>query len=107
MLVSAESFVALQGCHFQNLDLTSELVDVSFGGAVNMQACTFTNCAIPRNHIVSTSFNDYTPCSAWSPGMAGFLYFPQDDEEYDFEWELIDPDNAVTGASYSMHGVHA
>ena len=49
----------IQNSVFRNMHLCSEIVDVSFGGAVRFENVSLANVTLEHNAIVSTSGNDY------------------------------------------------
>ena len=70
----------IQNSVFRNMHLFSEIVDVSFGGAVRFENVSLANVTLEHNAVVSTSGNDYNtnaPCS--------LVYDAYDDFGYDVQ----------------------
>ena len=98
--MSAEAFAAFSNATFHDIDLQSELVDVSYGGAVSMHTVKFTDVNL-RNvtgPIVSTSGNDQAPCpgvpsptssALVAPETPEELYLEYDDDVYDLQTEAV------------------
>jgi hypothetical protein len=74
--------VLIRRSSFRDLRLSEEIFDVSFGSAVRLENCTFTNITVPNNDYVSTSFNDWEYFSAWSVDVE---YYPEDDADPSFD----------------------
>lgn len=94
ILVSAEGFAYLNNATFHDMDLTSELIDVSYGGSVKMSNVQLDDVTLRNGTgpIVSTSANDKSLCpgtlspsssSLIAPEGSEELYLQYDDEEYD------------------------
>jgi hypothetical protein len=76
MLLLGASRVNMHRCSFRDFDLAQEIFDVSFGSAVRLENCTFTNITVPNNDYVSTSGNDGTGFTGESFEIT---YYPEDD----------------------------
>lgn len=83
LLVASDSYAALHSCAFRDLDLTVEVFDLSFGGRLQLEDCTFENVRLRRQppKLVSTSRNDEAACDA--PYDDSFKYHADDDDAYD------------------------
>ena len=74
----------IRNTHFRNLELWSEVVDVSHGGTVMFGNVSFANVTLQQGQIVSTSLNDYEPIEAtYYCDSRG--YYADDDMNYDVE----------------------
>lgn len=96
LLISSESFAAFRNCGFERFDLTREVFDVSFGGMLKLQACTFKDIVLrsATRKLVSTTANNYIPCAGdpvdqnfdlSSTPQAIFFNYPSDDDAYDIQ----------------------
>ena len=74
-----------------------EVLDVSYGGHVRLEDCTFDSVVLRRNppKFVSTSLNDELVCT--TPFEDSFKYNADDDDAYDIHPQLLDPDNPSAG----------
>lgn len=97
LLVSSDSYAAVRNCTFRDMDLSVELFDVSFGGGVHLEDCTFQNIQLRRTppKYVSTSLNDEFRCD--DPYDDFFKYQADDDDYYDITPQLVNPDDASAG----------
>jgi hypothetical protein len=77
---SARAFI--HSSMFRDLELDQEIFDVSFGSAVRLENCTFTNVTVPDNDYVSTSLNDG---ELFSMGSLLVTYYPEDDAGPSFD----------------------
>ena len=110
MLVSGEGFASFNNTTFHDIDLKSELIDVSYGGAVKMENVRLTDVNL-RNvtgPIISTSGNDNAMCpGALSPSSSALvapesteeLYLEYDDDMYDLQAEAVATSEAGEGRS--------
>jgi hypothetical protein len=62
ILVAGERFCSLHNSPMLHMNLTYEVVDVSFGGAIKMSNCSFNQVLLKQQNIVSTSYNDNSLC---------------------------------------------
>jgi hypothetical protein len=76
MLLLQGARVYFRRCSFRDFDLAQEIFDVSFGSAVRLENCTFTNITVPNNDYVSTSGNDGEVIIGESFEI---MYYPEDD----------------------------
>lgn len=83
LLITQDSYATLRNCIFRDLDLTVEVFDLSFGGRLWLEECTFQNVLLRRQppKLVATSLNDEIPCAV--PNEDTFKYHSDDDYEYD------------------------
>jgi hypothetical protein len=95
LLISLESFGTFRNCTFEDLQLTVEVIDISFGGLLRLEDCTFHNISLRNKKLVSTTENDLVRCGR--PFDEDFLYLPDDDAAYDVEMEPIDVANPSAG----------
>jgi hypothetical protein len=72
----------IHGSSFRDLQLDLEMFDVSFGSAVRLQNCTFTNVTVPDNEYVSTSLNDW---EYFKLRTLEVTYYPEDDAGPSFD----------------------
>ena len=65
LLISTDSYATLSGCAFRDFDISVEVIDVSYGGRLRLEDCTFENVVLRRNppKFVSTSLNDELTCT--------------------------------------------
>ena len=70
----------IQNSVFRNMHLFSEIVDVSFGGAVRFENVSLANVTLEHNAVVSTSGNDYN-----TNPPSRFVYDAYDDFGYDVQ----------------------
>lgn len=94
-LIAQETFATFRNCKFEDFDLTVEVFDVSFGGLLHLEQCTFQRILLRQSKLVSTSLNDEVKCL--EPFQDDFLYMSTDDEAYDIPLEQIDPSNPDAG----------
>lgn len=86
LLITSESFATFHNCTFEDFELSVEVFDISFGGLLRVEDCTFRDVVLRRRKLVSTTANDDVPCSQWGgpPAFSGvYRYLPGDDERYD------------------------
>ena len=97
LLISTDSYAALHACAFKDLGLSVEIFDVSFGGRLHLENCTFENLQMTRSPVkyVSTSLNDDVPCQ--EPFEDSFKYNVDDDDMYDIRPQPLDFDNPSAG----------
>lgn len=97
LLIASDSHAAFHSCTFNDLDLSVEIFDVSYGGAVHFQDCEFHNLELRRipPKFVSTTLNDDLACGI--PNTDLFRYHPEDDDYYDVDPEYIDPNDPSKG----------
>lgn len=90
LLISTDSYAALHTCSFRHLRLAVEVFDVSFGGRLHIENCTFQDVDMTRSppKYVSTSLNDDVPCQA--PFDDAFKYNDDDDDSYDIRPQPLD-----------------
>ena len=69
---------------FRNMDLTSEIADVSNDGLVRFANTALSNVTLHAGAIVSTTINDYNEV----PNFFVF-YYAEDDAAYDVDWEPV------------------
>eukprot|EP00892_Ulva_mutabilis_P004148 jgi/Ulvmu1/2104/UM125_0008.1 len=74
---------------FRNMHLASEVVDVSWGGAVRLVDVAFANVTLERGAVVSTADNDYRQSV-----VANVNYYAEDDESYDVDVAEVAPEDA-------------
>ena len=96
LLIALETFVAFRQCTFEDLDLSAEVFDVSFGGMLHLDDCTFQNVLLRQGRLVGTSLND-DAYRVTSGAEYEFIYFPEDDAAYDIPLEPLDPENPNAG----------
>lgn len=108
--MSAEGFAYFNNTTFHDIDLESELIDVSYGGAVKMDNVRLTDVKL-RNvtgPVVSTSGNDNALCpGALSPSSSALiapeaaeeLYLEYDDDTYDVTAESVATTEVGQGGS--------
>jgi hypothetical protein len=82
MLLIGGARVNMHRCRFRDFDLARELFDVSYGSAVRLENCTFTNITVPENDYVSTSANDW---SFFTGESFELTYYPEDDAGPSFD----------------------
>ena len=97
LLISTESYAALHACMFKDLALSVEIFDVSFGGRLHLENCTFQNLQLSRNppKYVSTSLNDEMPC--YEPFEDDLKYNADDDDMYDIRPQPLDFGDPAAG----------
>lgn len=95
LLVALESFATFRNCEFEDFELTVEVFDVSFGGLLHLDNCTFRNVFLRQKRLVATTSNDLVPCL--EPFQDDFLYLPDDDAAYDIPVEPIVPGDPEAG----------
>ena len=96
LLVALETFVAFRQCTFEDFDLSAGVFDVSFGGLLHLEDCTFRNVLLRQGKLVGTSLNDDVSCT--NPAIEDdFMYWPEDDVAYDIPLEPLDPSNPDAG----------
>ena len=98
LLIALDSYGTLQNCSFTDFDLTVEVFDVSYGGRLQLEDCTFQNIQLRRNppKYVSTTENNHLRCV--SPFEDTFKYNADDDDAYDIVPELLDPADPSAGS---------
>lgn len=76
---------------------------MSYGGRLLLEDCTFQNILLRRNppKLVSTSLNDDLVCK--EPFDDSFKYNADDDDAYDIQPTMLDPEDASKG-SYVASG---
>jgi hypothetical protein len=88
ILISQESFATFHACTFEDINLRTEVFDVSFGGLVRLEDCMFRNVQTPK--LVSTTLNDAASCEKFHYDLRNaYRYQPQDDELYDIQKEEL------------------
>jgi hypothetical protein len=92
VLISAQSFATFHNCTFEDINLQSELVDVSNGGLVRIEDCLFHN--VLSRKLVSTTANDFSECSGdyiygVEPVRLAARFLPDDDLRYDIKTEPL------------------
>ena len=95
LLVADETFGAFRQCTFEDFDLSVEVFDVSFGGLLHLEDCTFRNVELRQGKLVGTSLNDDFKCN--NEWLGDFMYMPADDAAYDIPLEPLDPGNPAAG----------
>lgn len=97
LAIGFESYASFHHCMFQDFDLSVEVFDVSYGGRISLENCTFQNIQLRQNppKYVSTLANDELRCS--EPGSNDFKYYSDDDDAYDIEPQPIDPNDTSKG----------
>jgi hypothetical protein len=110
VLISSESFATFRNCSFQNFNLTREVFDVSFGGMLRLEACSFNGVSgTDSRKLVSTTSDDYILCSGevvdqsvdiTDAPEASFFNYATDDYAYD----VFPAQNSTdgVGASFSV-----
>ena len=97
LVISTESYATLHACTFKDLALSVEIFDVSFGGRLHLENCTFQNLQLSRTppKYVSTSLNDDVQCI--EPFEDAFKYNPDDDDMYDIRPQPLDFGDPTAG----------
>ena len=70
---------------FRNMDLTVEIVDISFGGFTVLNGVLLANVSLQHGQVVSTTMNDYEMMGS-SPDsleLVGMTYYADFDADYD------------------------
>lgn len=89
VLVASEAFAVIENSKFQDVDLSSELIDVSYGGAVKLANVTLENVTLRNGTgpIISTSQNDKGLCSGTLSEDSSALIASADDAELYLEYD--------------------
>lgn len=96
-MISVDSYATFRGCNFNDLELTVEVFDLSYGGRLRLEDCTFRNVQLGRNppKYVSTTLNDDLVCM--DPLDDLYKYHAEDDDDYDIELQRVDASDPSKG----------
>ena len=76
--------------------MSVEVFDVSYGGLLRLEDCSFYDVKLRQGKLVGTTKNDELECSEL--GLEDeFMYLPEDDAAYDIPLEPLDPGNPAAG----------
>lgn len=97
--------VVFRRSSFRDFALSEEIFDVSAGGAVHLDNCTFTNITVPDNEYISTSYNDWD----YFQGVeVEIMYYPDDDAGPRFDFHRLRADHSILGEQGALlYLIHA